>query len=362
MSLLRTRIDLDAIAHNTRLVKELVGPARLMAVVKADGYNHGMIEVAKTMVANGADALGVATIEEAVQLREAGAPTNVLAWIWDAQADLVDALALNIELGVPSLTHAKALVDAGIPARVSVMVETGMHRSGLEEEDWQAAFTMLRDAEHLTVTGLFSHLACADEPDNPKNDEQAAAFHRALETARGLGLEMPVNHLCNSPATLTRPDLYFEQVRPGLILYGLDPLAGEHGLRPAMSWVGDVVVVKPIKKGESVSYGATWTAERDGYFGIVPCGYADGMPRAIQGKLEVSINGHRYPQVGRVCMDQILVDIGSNPHSVTQSDEAVIFGADGMSATEVAEALDTINYEVVNLPSGRTQRTFVGEG
>lgn len=361
MDLLTARIDLDAIAHNTRLLKDLVGEARLMAVVKADGYGHGATEVAPVMAANGADAFGVATLAEAVELRESGIETPILAWIWSPHQDVAEALALNIELGVPSLEHARALVDAEVPARVCVKVDTGLHRSGVDEAEWDEVFTTLRDAAHLTVTGVFSHLSCADEPDNPETDRQAERFRRAIARARELGLEVPVNHLCNSPGALTRADLHFGQVRVGVALYGQEPVPGlDHGLKPAMTWVGRVAVVKPIAPGEGTSYGLTWHAERAGRLAVIPCGYADGLPRMVQGHLEVGIGGKRYPQVGRVCMDQIVVDLGDNAADVRPGDEAVIFGAGGMSATELAEATGTINYEIICLPTGRTVRTYTG--
>ena len=359
MNLLRTRIDLDAIAHNTRLVKDLVAPAELMAVVKADAYGHGADHVVKVMAEHGADRFGVATTAEAVALTE-HTELPVLAWIWSADEDLAEPLSHGIELGVPSLAHAHALIDAAIPARVAVMADTGMHRSGIDEAHWEEAFTLLRDAEHLTVTGVFSHLACADEPHDPFTDVQAEGFRRAIALGRKLGLELPRNHLANSPATLTRPDLYFDQVRPGLILYGLDPLPGDHGLKPAMTWAADVVVVKPIKAGEGTSYSLSWRAKQDGYLAVIHCGYADGLPRRVQGALEVGIGGKRYPQVGRVCMDQIIVDLGENPYGVAEGDEAVLFGPGGMSATELADMLGTINYEVACLPKGRTVRTYEG--
>ena len=361
MDLLATRIDLDAIAHNTRLLKELVGDTQLMAVVKADGYGHGAGRVAEVMAANGADCFGVATLREAVELREAGVGKPILAWIWSPEQDLVEALALRVQLGVPSLRHAQALVDAAVPARVTVKVDTGLHRSGVDETDWAEVFTLLRDAEHLTVTGLFSHLACADEPEHPANDEQAAAFRRAIDLARGMGLDVPVNHLCNSPGTLTRPDLHHQLVRVGLAMYGLEPVAGlDHGLQPAMSWVGRITVVKPIQPGESTSYGHTWTATEPGWLAVVPAGYADGVPRSWQGKLSVGIGGKLYPQVGRVCMDQIVVDLGANEFGVSPGDEAVLFGGGGMSADELAAATGTINYEIICTPAGRTARVYEG--
>ncbi|QGU06485.1 Alanine racemase [Corynebacterium occultum] len=362
MDLLRTRIDLGAIAHNTRLLKELVGAVRLMAVVKADGYNHGAVDVARTMLANGADALGVATLAEAHALREAGIRAPLLAWIWSPEQDFRAAIAADIELGIPTTAHAKALIDAAAPARVALKLDTGLHRSGLDETEWEPVFRALKTAEHLEVTGLFSHLASADDPADPETDRQAERFRSALNLARDIGLETPCNHLCNSPATLTRPDLHFQQVRVGLACYGLEPVPGlAHGLKPAMSWEASVAAIKPIAAGEGSSYGLTWRAAQDGQLALVPCGYADGLPRAAQGHLEVGINGQRYPQVGRVCMDQFVVDLGENPQEVSPGDTVTIFGEGGMSATELADGLGTINYEVVCRPTGRTVRTILEE-
>lgn len=361
MELLTARIDLDAIAHNTRTLKQMVGDVRLMAVVKADGYGHRAVEVARVMTDNGADAFGVATLREAVELREAGIDKPILAWIWSPEQDLAEALALNIELGVPSIKHAQALVDAGVPANVCVKVDTGLHRSGVDAADWAEVFTMLRDAEHLTVTGVFSHLACADDPHNPANDRQAETFDQAIALARELGLECPLNHLCNSPGTLTRADLHYDQVRVGIALYGLEPIPGlDHGLKPAMTWASRVTVVKPIAPGESTSYGLTWTAEEAGWLAVIPAGYADGLPRDWQGKLQVGIGGKLYPQVGRVCMDQIVVSLGDNDFDVAADDEAVLFGEGGMSATQLADAVGTINYEIICRPTGRTSHEFEG--
>lgn len=360
MDLLTARVDLAAIAHNTRLIKQRVGSARLMAVVKADGYNHGAVDAATVMLANGADALGVATLAEALRLREAGVTAPLLAWIWSPGQDFTAALDADIELGVTTRAQARALIDAAVPGTVAVKVETGMHRAGLEESEWEPVLTALRDARHLTISGLFSHLACADDPDSPATDRQAEDFRRAVATARGLGLEVPVNHLCNSPGALTRPDLHFDQVRVGVALYGLEPVPGrEHGLAPAMTWAATVTAVKPVEADEGTSYGLTWRAERPGWLALVPCGYADGLPRSVQGHLEVGIGGRRYPQVGRVCMDQFTVDLGTNPAGVTTGDRVVIFGAGGMSATELADATGTINYEIVCRPTGRTSRDIV---
>lgn len=332
-----------------------------MCVVKADAYGHGVEKVAPVMLKAGADVLGCATVDEAVALRKLGIDAELVAWMWEPDQDLSDALSSNIVIGVPSLAHAQVLVDIEVPVKVVIKVETGMHRNGVDPAQWDEVFTVLRDAEHIEVTGLMSHLACADEPDNPHTDIQAAEFQQAVDSARELGLECPINHLANSPATLTRKDLHFDQVRVGLACYGLEPVAGlDHGLEPAMTWAANIINVKPIKKGESSCYGLTWTAPADGYLAVVPVGYADGLPRSIQGSLEVTISGKSYPHVGRVSMDQIVVDLGENPFGVSPDDEVIIFGEGGQSATQLADVAGTINYEIVCRPTGRTKRTYEG--
>ncbi|MEJ5997542.1 alanine racemase [Corynebacterium sp. H130] len=356
MDLLTTTIDLDAIAHNIRLIKDRVAPAQLMAVVKADAYNHGAAEVARVMADNGADRFGVATLAEAHKLRDAGISTPILAWIWSLSQDYQAAIDRDISLGVHSLAEARVL--AGIDCEVAIMVDSGLRRSGVPECDWEEVFELFAHGK-ARVSGVFSHLACADVVDDPTTNWQSVNFEQAVALAKRHGLEVPLNHLANSPAVLTRPDLHWEVVRPGLICYGLEPIPGQdNGLKPAMTWSGRVTVVKRIAQGEGTSYNHTWRAPEDGNYAIVPVGYADGLPRLVQGHLDVTINGKRYPQVGRVCMDQIVVWLGQD--TVQPGDNAIIFGEGGMSATELAAAVGTINYEVVCWPKGRTVRTFVG--
>lgn len=348
---LRTTIDLDAIAHNTRLLKRKAGGAELMCVVKADAYNHGIARCIEVMEANGADRFGVATFAEARRVREFTS-LPVLAWLWEPGEEIPE----GIEVAAPSLAHVQSLIDAS-PRTTYLLVETGMHRNGIDEQHWDQAFEM---AKNLPVAGLMSHLAVADEPDNHYTDEQAEAFRRAIQAGREAGLELERNHLANSPATLSRPDLHFDMVRPGVALYGLEPIEGrEHGLKPAMTWVGDVISVKSMKQGETTSYGRTWAAPEDGFTAVVPAGYADGVQRSWQAAIEVWINGQAYPQVGRVCMDQIVVWLGPNEGQVRAGDAAVIFGAGGRGASEMAQATGTINYEIVCSPRGRTKRSYL---
>lgn len=369
MTLARLRINLGAIAHNVRTIRGMLSPdAELMAVVKADGFNHGATRVARVALANGAARLGVATFDEALELRREGIEAPILAWLWSThdEATLLRVIAAGIDIGVTSLEQAEFLATLmkaqpeGTTVRVAVKVDTGIHRSAMPVEDLGPALVVLREAPGVEISGLFSHLSCADDPDNPETDAQAERFRAAIESGRRLGLELPLNHMCNSAATLSRQDLHFDMVRPGLAIYGHEPILGQDNqLIPAMTWESDITVVHPIKAGEGSSYSLTWRAPKDGFIAIVPMGYADGVPRNIQGHLEVGINGHLYPQVGRVCMDQIVVDLGDNPHQVSTQDVAVLFGEGGLDATELATRMGSISHEIICRPKGpRIQRIY----
>ncbi|MDK8795551.1 alanine racemase [Corynebacterium sp. MSK041] len=347
-------IDLGAIAHNTAVMKRVAGDAKLMCVVKANAYNHGAQRVIPVMDAAGADAFGVATLTEAAQIRPL-TDKPVLAWIWQPGEEI----PAGIEVGVPGLEHLRWLVEQGEKRPVHLIVDTGLNRSGIDEEDWPEAFD-LAAASGLQVRGLMSHFACADEPTHPHNQVQRDAFQRAIALARTHGLEVPVNHLANSPGTLTGAENAFGMVRPGIALYGLDPLESSGAdLHPAMTLSAGLTAVKRIKKGEGASYSLTWTAPEDGWTAIVPVGYADGILRAWQDHIEVTIGGQRYSQVGRVCMDQFIVWLGSDRAGINVGDQAIIFGPGGMSAAELARRVGTIHYEVVCAPGGRVVREYV---
>lgn len=355
-------IDLGAIAHNTAVMKRVAGEAKLMCVVKADAYNHGAQRVIPAMEDAGADAFGVATLAEAARIRQL-TDKPVLAWIWQPGEEIPE----GIEVGVPGLEHLRWLVNHNVKCPVHLIVDTGLNRSGIDEEDWPQAFD-LATASGLEVRGLMSHFACADEPTHPYNQVQRDAFQRAITLARAHGLEVPVNHLANSPGTLTGPENAFGMVRPGIALYGLNPVEGTGAdatagagaeLQPAMTLSAGLTALKRISKGEGASYSLTWTAPEDGWTAIVPMGYADGIPRAWQDHIEVTIGGRRYPQVGRVCMDQFIVWLGADRAGINVGDQAVIFGGGGMSAAELARRVGTIHYEVVCAPGGRVVREYV---
>ncbi|HIW90343.1 MAG TPA: alanine racemase [Candidatus Corynebacterium avicola] len=387
--------DLGAIEHNVATLARVAAPAGVMAVVKADGYNHGMEDVARAALAGGATALGVATLGEAIALREQGVDAPLTAWMWladPALEDLHPAVDLGITLGIPSLDHLRAAVEvsraaladgASAPLQVGLMVDTGLSRSGISPGDWTTAVTEATQASAdglLDVRGAFSHLASADDPSDPVTDLQAERFDAAIADCRAAGLEMPVNHIANTPATLTRPDLRHEIVRPGVSVYGVyavDPAmipaalreeVGDIQLRESMTVRARVVTTRVVPAGEGVSYGHQWRAERDTRTAVIALGYADGIPRNLSGRFGVTINGEFFPQIGRVCMDQFVVDLGpadgaedtdSAGAQVRPGDWAVVFGEGGRSVEEIAVAGDTIAYEILTLPRGRVARRTV---
>ena len=363
-------VDLGAIAHNVRVLREHAGGARVMAVVKADGYGHGATRVARTALAAGAAELGVATVDEALALRADGITAPVLAWLHPPGIDFGPALLADVEIAVSAVRQLDEVLDAvrrtGRTATVTVKVDTGLNRNGVAPAHYPAMLTALRQAvaeDAIRLRGLMSHMVFADQPDNPINDVQAQRFRDMLAQARDVGLRFEVVHLANSSATMSRPDLAFDLVRPGIAVYGLSPVPqlGDMGLIPAMTVKCAVALVKSIRAGESVSYGHTWTAQRDTNLALLPIGYADGVFRSLGGRLEVLINGRRRPGVGRICMDQFVVDLGPGQPDVAEGDEAILFGpgaAGEPTAQEWADLLGTIHYEVVTSPRGRITRTY----
>jgi alanine racemase len=259
-----------------------------------------------------------------------------------------------------------AVRRTGRTATVTVKVDTGLNRNGVARDNYPSMLTALRQAiaeDAVRLRGLMSHMVYADEPDNPINNVQAQRFTEMVEQARNQGLQFEVAHLSNSSATMSRPDLAFDMVRPGVAVYGLSPVPtlGDMGLIPAMTVKCAVALVKSIRAGEGVSYGHTWIAERDTTVALMPIGYADGVFRALGGRLDVVINGRRRPGVGRICMDQFMVDLGPGNVDVTEGDEAILFGPGARgepTAQDWADLLGTIHYEVVTSPRGRITRTY----
>ncbi|GFG51955.1 alanine racemase [Mycolicibacterium agri] len=365
-------VDLAAIRHNVRVLREHAGSAGVMAVVKADGYGHGAPQVARAALAAGAAEIGVATIEEALALRRDGITAPVLSWLHRQGTDFAPALQSDIGVALSSPRQLDDLLTAvgrtGRAAEVTIKVDTGLNRNGVSPTAYPAMLATLRQAVAdgaIRLRGIMSHLAYGDDPENPVNDLQAQRLRDMRDQARDQGVHFEIAHLSNSPAAMTRPDLAFDMIRPGIAVYGLSPVPelGDMGLRPAMTLKCSVALVRSVRPGEGVSYGHTWIADRDTTLALLPVGYADGVFRTLSGRMNVLINGRLRPNVGRICMDQFVVDLGPDAHDVREGDEAILFGpgTDGEpTAQDWAEMLDTIHYEVVTSPRGRVVRTYRG--
>jgi alanine racemase len=364
-------IDLDAIAANAAVLCRVAAGRALMAVVKADGYGHGAVPVARAALRGGARWLAVALVEEGLQLRAAGITAPVLL----LTEPPVTAIGALLDVGLTPTVYSPAFITAldaaarrrgGSPLEVHLKLDTGMRRVGVPEAHWHEVFTLLGNVVGLRVSGLWSHFACADEPGHPSIERQTTLFRAGIAAAREHGLAPHLLHMCNSPATLTRPQDHFDLVRCGVALYGLDPgdgLIGTLPLRPALRWVSRVSLVKRVAPGQAVSYGHRWAAATDSTIATVPAGYADGVNRRLGGLGAVLAGGKRRPIVGRVTMDQLLFDAGDDEIAV--DDEVVLIGVQdevAVTADDWAAWLDTINYEIVCTVGPRVPRVYVSGG
>jgi alanine racemase len=327
---------------------------------------------ARAALAGGASWLGVAILDEALALRADGINASLLAWLWtpDEADTLATAIAQGVDIGVsglPALEAVQAAVrSTGTTARVHLKIDTGLSRNGAYVADWPelvAASARVQASGELTVAGIWSHFASADQPGHPSIAAQIVNFRDALDVAERAGIQPEVRHLANSAATVTVPQAHFDLVRPGVAIYGLSPVPerGDFGLVPAMTLRARIALVKAVNAGEGVSYGHAYVTDADTTLALVPLGYADGVPRAATNVGPVSINGTRFTISGRVCMDQFVVDVGDLETNV--DDLAVLFGpgSDGEPlAQDWADALGTIHYEIVTRVGPRVTRTYVG--
>ena len=376
MTRARAVVDLGSVRTNLGRVRELAGEAQVMAVVKADAYGHGMLEMARAARSNGAEWLGVALPSEALQLRADGDDGRILAWLWSPGDPDVDAcVAAGVDLSVSSAWALDEVIASarrhGISARVQVKLDTGLSRNGLALEDWPDLIDALAQARSegaLQLEAIWSHLADADLPGAQTVVRQRERFVDAVARARDAGLVPGLLHLSNSGGLWAFPDCRFDLVRVGIAMYGLTPAphlggAQELGLTPVMTVRAELAHVKRVPAGTSVSYGSTWTSPVETVLGLVPVGYADGIPRSSGGRVEVSIGGQRVPAVGRTAMDQFVVDLGAGSEAAP-GDDVFLFGPGDhgeLTADDWADRIDTIGYELVTRLGSRIPREYVDE-
>lgn len=362
-------VDLGVLAGNYRAIRDHVGSERaVIPILKANAYGHGLVPVARTMQAAGAPILGLAYLEEGIALRRAGITTPILVMGGILGDQIPLFLAHDLWLTASSVDKLRAIdaaaEAAGVRAGVHLKIDTGMERIGVH---WYTAEKLL-DASltcrHLDVLGIFSHLAASDEPDPSYTALQLERFLEVVDFYRRRSVPTPMRHLANSGGVLAHPDTWLDAVRPGIALYGVmpsDTVARTLPVAPALTWKSKVVYFKVVEADHPVSYGMTWRPTAQTRIVTVPVGYGDGYFRALSNRAEVVIGGRRYPVRGRVCMDQILVDIGWD--SAYNGDEVILLGGEGsaaITASELARWANTIAYEILTGINTRVPRVYVG--
>ncbi|MGW3412749.1 alanine racemase [Streptomyces sp. NPDC000888] len=368
----RAEIDLAALRANVRTLRAHAPSAALMAVVKSDAYGHGAVPCARAAREAGATWLGTATPEEALALRAAGLPGRILCWLWTPGGPWAQAIEADLDVSVSGLWALREVVQAaqetGSRARVQLKADTGLGRNGCQPADWPELVAQALRAEAdglIAVTGLWSHFACADEPGHPSIQAQLTRFREMVTYAEERGARPEVRHIANSPATLTLPESHFDLVRTGIAVYGVSPspeigTPADFGLRPVMTLSASLALVKHVEGGHGVSYGHHYITPGDTTLGLVPVGYADGIPRHASGTGPVLVGGKLRTVAGRIAMDQFVVDLGGDEPEVGA--EAVLFGPGDRgepTAEDWARAAGTIAYEIVTRIGTRVPRVYV---
>ncbi|WP_327325505.1 alanine racemase [Streptomyces sp. NBC_01210] len=372
----RAEIDLAALRANVRALRARAPRAALMAVVKSDAYGHGMVPCARAALEAGATWLGTATPHEALALRAAGIQGRVMCWLWTPGDPWREGVEADLDMSVSALWALREVTaaarEAGRTARIQLKADTGLGRNGCQPADWPelVAAALAAEAEGtVKVTGLWSHFACADEPGHPSIAAQLDVFREVVAYAEKAGLEPEVRHMANSPATLTVPEAHFDLVRTGIAMYGVSPspelgTPADFGLRPVMTLAASVALVKQVPAGHGVSYGHHYVTTCETTLGLIPLGYADGIPRHASGRGPVLVGGEWHRVAGRVAMDQFVVDLGPDGGSVAEGAQALLFGPGDRgepTAEDWAEAADTIAYEIVTRIGTRVPRVYLNE-
>ena len=356
-------VDLAALRWNFRQVRKKIGrEVKVLSVVKANGYGHGAREVAKTLEHEGSDGFGVATLEEGVELREAGirSPIVILAGFYPAQFDQLLRLRLiPVAIEPDGLRRLETLArKRGVSLGFHLKLDTGMGRIGFLASEIDSWLPELNKVKSLRLGGIFSHFSHAENVGGNYTGNQLKVFRKLVERLNGAGHDPPLVHLANSAAVITLPSAHFSMVRPGLMLYGIYPspgMASRVALKPVLSWKSRILQLKAAAKGSSISYGQTFVTRRKSLIATLPVGYADGYPRLLSNRGAVLVRGKRAPIVGRVCMDLTMIDV-TDIRGVRQGDEVVLLGCQGrekISADEMALWAGTISYEILTSISAR---------
>ena len=368
-------VDLDAIAHNMREIRRITDKnAQIMAVVKADAYGHGFMETAKTLLENGADRLAVAVLQEGKQLRSRGVTVPILILGASGPEDAEDLINFDITPNVFDYEFAKALsYEAEKKEKVTkihIKLDTGMSRIGFvvddgDHEEIVDEIIKVSKLPYIEIEGIFSHFSTSDEENREYTALQFKRFMQVVDVLEQRGLHIPIKHICNSAGIMMYPEMHLDMVRPGVILYGMYPSDEVDKTRlnliPAMTLKSRITLVKDVEPGRGVSYGKEYITDRTTKIATVPIGYADGYLRKIAKKGRMLVHGVKVPIIGRICMDQCMIDV-TNVHNIDKGDEAIIFGKEGITIDDVAEWLETINYEVACVIGKRIPRIYTRNG
>lgn len=366
-------INLDNLAHNMREIRRVAKSKDIMAIIKADAYGHGAMDVAPVLLENGATSLGVAVITEAIELRKAGIKAPLMILGYTPLTFSKELLKYDIQQTVFTLEYAKALSNEaqklGITAKIHIGLDTGMGRIGFlpTEESINEVYAISK-LPNIEIVGLFSHFSSADEIDKDYTYEQLDKFNDFYHELIKKGVKPKIRHIANSAAIIDLPETHFEAVRPGLILFGYYPSEEIHKekiqLKPVLTLKTDVVHVKNMEKNMYISYGRKYKTEKESIIATLPIGYADGYTRLLFNKAKVIINGKLAPIVGRICMDQCMVEV-TEIGEVKVGDEVILIGQQGnvkFDADDIAELLGTINYEIICMIGKRVPRVYIKEG
>lgn len=368
-------VNLDNIAHNVQEIKRIVDKnAEILAVVKADAYGHGVMEVSKTLLENGVSRLAVSMLDEAIQLRKNGIEVPILVLSYTDPGRAEEIIKNGITQTVFSHDLAESLSQAAQRleknVKIHIKIDTGMTRVGFMP-GYSAVKNVISISKlpRIIIEGLYTHFASADEKDKVYTNMQFERFTSIVNELNRVGVYIPVKHVCNSAGIIEFPHMHFNMVRPGIALYGLYPSLDVNKekikLKPAMTLKANIILVKDVEKETCISYGRIFKTKRDSRIATIPIGYADGYTRLLTNKGEVLINGQRAPIVGKICMDQCMVDISNIKGDVNVGDEVVLFGQQGeeeINVDELAHSIGTISYEVVSIIGKRIPRVYFKNG